>query len=79
VDLQDPSKKDPNALRQIALAVELPFLLVGPAVILGAVGYFLDRWLHTKPWIMLVLGLGGVALGLRDTLKAASRGEKKSG
>jgi F0F1-type ATP synthase assembly protein I len=79
VDLQDPSKKDPNALHQIALAVELPFLLVGPAVILGAVGYFLDRWLHTKPWIMLVLGLGGVALGLRDTLKAASRGEKKSG
>lgn len=79
MDLQDPSKKDPNALRQIALAVELPFLLVGPAVILGAIGYFLDRWLHTKPWIMLVLGLGGVALGLRDTLKAASRGEKKSG
>ena len=79
MDLQDPAKKYPNTLRQIALAVELPFLLVGPAVILGAVGYFLDRWLHTKPWIMLVLGLGGVALGLRDTLKAASRGEKKSG
>ena len=79
MDLQDPSKKDPNALRQIALAVELPFLLVGPAVILGAIGYFLDRWLHTKPWIMLVLGLGGVALGLRDTLKAASRGGKNSG
>jgi ATP synthase protein I len=80
VDLQDPSpKKDSKALRQIALAMELPFLLVGPAVILGAIGYFLDRWLHTKPWIMIVLGLGGVALGLYNTLKAASSQDKKNG
>jgi ATP synthase protein I len=80
VDLQDPSpKKDSSAVRQIALAMELPFVLVGPAVVAGAVGYFLDRWLHTKPWIMLALGLCGVALGLRDTLKAASRAEKKNG
>jgi ATP synthase protein I len=80
VDLQDPSpKKDSNAIRQIALAMELPFVLIGPAVIGGAIGFFLDRWLHTKPWIMLVLGLCGVALGLYDALKAASRGDKKSG
>jgi ATP synthase protein I len=80
VDLQDPSpKKNSSAVRQIALAMELPFVLVGPAVVAGAIGYFLDRWLHTKPWIMLVLGLCGVALGLRDTLKAASRAEKKNG
>jgi ATP synthase protein I len=79
VDLQDPSKKDSSPARSIALAIELPFLLVGPAVVLGAVGYFLDRWLHTKPWLMLVLGLCGVALGLRDTLKAASSQDKKSG
>jgi F0F1-type ATP synthase assembly protein I len=79
VDLQDPSKKDSNPRRQIAIALELPFLLVGPAVVLGGIGFFLDRWLHTKPWIMLVLGLCGVALGLRDTLKAASRGDKNGG
>ena len=80
MDLQDPSpKKNSSAVRQIALAMELPFVLVGPAVVAGAIGYFLDRWLHTKPWIMLVLGLCGVALGLRDTLKAASRAEKKNG
>jgi ATP synthase protein I len=78
VDPQDPlPKKDSSALRQIALAVELPFVLVGPAVVGGAIGYFLDRWLHTKPWIMLVLGLCGVAVGLRDTLKAAGAGDKK--
>jgi ATP synthase protein I len=65
-------------MKQVALAMELPFLLVGPAVVGGAIGYFLDRWLHTKPWVMIVLGLCGVAVGLRDTLKAANAGDKKS-
>jgi ATP synthase protein I len=80
VDLQDPTpKKDSGALRQIALAVELPFVLIGPAVVGGAIGYFVDRWLHTKPWVMIVLGLCGVAGGLRETLKAAGSGDKKGG
>lgn len=80
MDLQDPSpKKDSSAIKQIALAIELPFVLIGPAVIGGAIGYFLDRWLHTKPWLMIVLGLCGVAAGLRDTLKAAGSGDKKVG
>jgi ATP synthase protein I len=80
VESQDPSPKKSSggAMKQVALAMELPFLLVGPAVVGGAIGYFLDRWLHTKPWVMNVLGLCGVAVGLRDTLKAANAGDKKS-
>jgi ATP synthase protein I len=79
VDLQDPAsnKNSGGAIKQIALAVELPFMLVGPAVIGGAIGYFVDRWLHTKPWVMIVLGLFGVALGLRDAMRMASAGDKK--
>jgi ATP synthase protein I len=80
VELKDPrSAKDSSAIRQMALAMELPFVLVAPVIVGGAIGYFLDRWLHTKPWLMLVLGLGGVIIGLRDTLKAASREDKKNG
>lgn len=80
MDLQDPApnKNSGGAIKQIALAVELPFMLVGPAVIGGAIGYFVDRWLHTKPWVMIVLGLCGVTLGLRDAIKMASAGDKKS-
>ncbi len=79
MDSQEPApKKDPGAIKQMALAMELPFLLVGPAVVGGAIGYFLDRWLHTKPWLMLVLGLCGVVVGLRDTIRMASGGDKKS-
>lgn len=81
VELQNltPKKNTGGAARQIALAMELPFLLVGPAVIGGVIGFFVDRWLHTKPWVMIVLGLCGVVLGLFDALKMASAGDKKSG
>jgi F0F1-type ATP synthase assembly protein I len=75
----DPApKKIPGAAKQIALAMELPFLLVGPAVLGGTIGYFLDRWLHTKPWVMIVLGLCGVVIGLLDAVKMANAGDKKS-
>ena len=74
-----PKKNTGGAARQIALAMELPFMLVGPAVIGGVIGFFVDRWLHTKPWVMIVLGVCGVALGLFDALKMASAGDKKSG
>lgn len=76
---QDPpeSKGPGTAIRQAALAFELPVMLVAPALIGGAIGYFLDRWLHTRPILMIVLGLCGVVLGIRDALKAASAGDKK--
>jgi F0F1-type ATP synthase assembly protein I len=45
----------------------------------GAIGYFLDRWLHTKPWLMIVLGFCGVGIGLFDALRTASAGDKKNG
>ncbi len=48
-----------------ALALELPFTLVGAIVVGGLVGYFLDKWLHTWPWLMIVLGALGFVAGLR--------------
>ncbi len=80
MDLQDPrpNKNSGGAIKQMALAMELPFLLVGPPVVAGGIGYFVDRGLHTKPWMMIVLGLCGVALGLREVIRLASAGDKKS-
>lgn len=52
-----------------ALAMELPFTIVG-AVLLGALlGYFLDHWLHTKVVFTLLLGGVGFAAGLREVLR----------
>lgn len=66
-----------NAIKQVALAFELPIMIVGPVILGGAIGFFLDKWLHTKPWMMIVLGFLGIGIGLRDVLKAAAMQDKK--
>jgi ATP synthase protein I len=61
-----------------ALALELPFTLVGPIAIGAAMGYFLDRWLHTKPWLTLVLGALGFFAGVREVLRRLPGGDNGS-
>ena len=74
----DPSSgKDSGTVKQMALAFELPFMLVGPVVLGGAIGYFLDRWLHTKPLLLIVLGILGVIVGVMDAVKIAGAQDKK--
>jgi len=72
-----PNKDQGGTVKQIALAFELPFILVGPVVIGGVLGFFLDRWLHTKPLLLIVLGILGVIVGVRDAVKSAALHDKK--
>jgi ATP synthase protein I len=72
-----PDKDPGGTIKQVALAFELPFMLVGPVVLGGAIGYFLDRWLHTKPLLLIVLGILGVIVGVRDAVKSAGAQDKK--
>jgi ATP synthase protein I len=58
-----------------ALALELPFTLVGPVVVGVAMGYFLDRWLHTRPWLTLILGALGFFAGVREVLRRLPGGD----
>jgi len=57
------------------MALELPFVLVSAIVVGGFFGYLLDRWLHTKPVLMLVLGGIGFYAGVRDVLRRVARDE----
>ena len=75
-DNNKPKQELPSAAREAgefsrsyATAIELPFVLVGTILVGGAIGYFLDRWLHTKPVLMMIFGGIGFAAGLRDVLK----------
>ncbi|HUN62451.1 MAG TPA: AtpZ/AtpI family protein [Candidatus Sulfotelmatobacter sp.] len=59
--------------RQFALALELPFIMVATVAVGGVIGYFLDQWLHTKPYLMLVCGFLGFFAGLRDMLRRVGK------
>jgi ATP synthase protein I len=63
------SKQRARDASTASLAMELPFTLVGAVVFAGVVGYFLDRWLHTRPWLTLILGTLGFIAGLREVLR----------
>jgi len=55
--------------RQVAVATELPIVLVACVVVGGLLGAGLDRLLHTSPWGLLVGGAVGLGTGVRDVLR----------
>jgi ATP synthase protein I len=76
-----PDKTDPtlpatekvkDVSNQATMAMELPFVLVAAVVVGGLIGYFLDRWLHTKPWLLILFGGIGFYAGVRDVLRRLS-------
>lgn len=72
-----PRKGPAGFTRQFAVVMELPFVIVGAVVTGGFFGYLLDRWLHTAPFLMLLLGGLGFYAGLRETLRRLSDTGKK--
>jgi ATP synthase protein I len=62
-------KKAKDFASSPALALELPFTLFGAIAVGAAIGYYLDRWLHTRPWLTLLFGAFGFFAGLREVLR----------
>ena len=55
--------------RGYAIGVEF----VGAVLVGGLLGWFLDQWLGTKPWLMIVLLLLGFAAGVRNALRRSKQ------
>jgi ATP synthase protein I len=53
-------------------------LEMGLSVAVGAViGYYIDKWLKTEPWFLIVFLLFGVIAGFRSLYRAAKRLQKE--
>lgn len=80
-DQDSERKRNAGMASQVSMAMELPITLIVGVLIGGGAGYFLDRWLHTAPALLLVGGLLGFAGSMVEILRRLSRGEKdeKSG
>ncbi|OGP91975.1 MAG: hypothetical protein A2Z19_04030 [Deltaproteobacteria bacterium RBG_16_54_18] len=65
-------------IKQIAAYSTLG-LEMGLSVAVGtAIGYYLDRWLKTDPWLLIVFICIGAAAGFRSLYRAMKRLEREN-
>jgi ATP synthase protein I len=75
---QDPKERS-SATRNVAMGVMIPGMLFGCVLIGCVLGFYVDKWLDSAPWGLLVgLILGSVA-GVREMLKLLKKIQSDKG
>ena len=63
------TKSRNEALRGLAKISQIGLTMVSCVVVGVFLGYMLDRWLGTEPWLLLVLLLLGIAAGFKSVYR----------
>ncbi|SNS22876.1 ATP synthase protein I [Humidesulfovibrio mexicanus] len=71
--------KQSGALELFYVAGTIGLQLVSATFIGLAMGYFLDKWLGTSPWLLVVFLLLGIVAGFRDVYREARRIQRRTG
>lgn len=73
------SKQDKHsgAMGLLGAVGSIGMQLVAATFVGLAAGYFLDEWLGTKPWLLIIFLLLGIATGFRDVYREAMRLQRK--
>lgn len=76
--LKEEQRKDrqdgqEGAGSSMGMAMRIAVEMISALIVSGAIGWFLDRWLDTRPWLMLVMLILGSATGLWNTYRSAMR------
>lgn len=71
--------KQSGALELLSTAGTIGLQLVCATFIGLAMGYFLDKWLGTSPWLLVIFLLLGIVAGFRDVYLEARRIQRQGG
>lgn len=69
--------KPSGALELLSTVGNIGLQLVVSTFVGLAMGYFLDKWLGTGPWLLILFLLAGIAAGFRDVYREAMRLQRK--
>jgi ATP synthase protein I len=58
-----------NAVQRAGPAAAAGYTLIGALLLLGGIGYALDRWLGTAPWCLVGGLLAGIVVGFYELAK----------
>jgi ATP synthase protein I len=61
-----------SSYRKAGPYLDASWQLAGSVALWVLVGYFLDKWLHTTPWLLVVGAVLGMAIGFYLFFKALS-------
>ena len=64
--------------RAMGLGFSIAAQLVAGVLIGGVMGYYLDRWLGSAPWLMVLFLMFGFAAGLMNVIRTAREMQKIS-
>ena len=67
-------KADPKS--GIGIAFKMSTELVSAVAVGTIIGFILDNWFGTKPWLILIFFFVGVAAGIMNVVKTAKKMQK---
>ncbi len=70
-----PSKSEGSS-SSMGTAFKMSTELVSAVVVGTIIGFILDNWFGTKPWLILIFFFVGVTAGIMNVVKSAKRMQK---
>ena len=70
------SKKKEDAKSNLGIAFKMSTELVSAVVVGTIIGFILDNWFRTKPWLILIFFFVGVIAGIMNVVKSAKKMQK---
>lgn len=66
-------KEEFSLWKQVGILSTMGITLVAATAIGLAMGYYLDKWLHTSPWLTILFLLFGIAAGFLNIFRDVAR------
>ena len=70
------SSKNEESSSTMGTAFKMSTELVSAVVVGAIIGFILDNWFGTKPWLILIFFFVGVIAGIMNVVKSAKRMQK---
>ena len=70
------SSKNPESSSNMGTAFKMSTELVSAVVVGTIIGFILDNWFGTKPWLILIFFFVGVIAGIMNVIKSAKKMQK---
>ena len=68
---EENSKKNDKPTSNLGIAFKLSTELVVTVVVGTIIGFILDSWFDTKPWLILIFFFVGMIAGIMNVIKSA--------